>query len=372
MTDEVTEDFHTKVKRGDIINSPMTKRVETYRPPTPVAYRWGHYWEDPTGDPPVGSGTWHGWKYDGTWVMQPEDLGSWLSLAEQTTSDQESMIARTVTEAHARASGNEMMLLATLGEGNKTIASLCSILQRVIRIAIAIKKLDGKYLKNQISRKELEDRYMELRYALRPLVYDFKGLVAALDESKLTKRKRQTFRATNSYSASEADSFVKNINWSTDIHAEWTIERTAKVETKVSAGVLCDVELDDLAIFGVDQLLETVWELTPFSFIFDWFINIGQTIAAWTPNSGVTPLASWVTVRKTMHQVNSLAGIDINDCTHGINGTCYQDYGGVKSLIVETVDRIPSPSLSILPTMRLNFDVLKLLDLVIILFRLRS
>jgi intergrase/recombinase len=60
----------------------------------------------------------------------------------------------------------EILALATAAEGRKTVESMVSIFLRLTRIIKALKKLDAKVLRNEVSPKELANRYMELRYAI--------------------------------------------------------------------------------------------------------------------------------------------------------------------------------------------------------------
>jgi hypothetical protein len=108
-----------------------------------------------------------------------------------------------------------------------------------------------------------------------------------------------------------------------------------------------------------------MWELTPFSFIADWFFNIGQTISSWTPNPGVKELASWVTtVEEDFCEITSPAfarTYDVYTYEDSYSGS------GIKmSKKVKTITRTPSPTKSIMPRFKLKLNAFKLLDLAII------
>jgi hypothetical protein len=93
-----------------------------------------------------------------------------------------------VTQAWSRVDASEAAALASLGELRKTVTSIGSIYMRAIDILMAVKKKDLKYLKGQISAGELTDRYMEARYAIRPLVYDAHQVLAALNKKVQIQR----------------------------------------------------------------------------------------------------------------------------------------------------------------------------------------
>lgn len=70
------------------------------------------------------------------------------------------------------------------------------------------------------------------------------------------------------------------------------------MEGYASSGVLCEPYLYGKPdTFGVTQLPVVVYELTRLSWALDWFFNIGDTIAAWTPDTYWRPIGSWVTTK---------------------------------------------------------------------------
>jgi hypothetical protein len=149
------------------------------------------------------------------------------------------------------------------------------------------------------------------------------------------------------------------------IFYECTEDVNRKIEYEVSAraGVLCDVTIDELTIFGVDQLAESLWELIPFSFIVDWFANVGDTIAALTPDAGVKQRASWVTVRENITALNSSGQIRNNATWPTSTVSCGAFEWGYKEQVLE---RFVDPSVSTWPQSKLRLDGFKLLDLGII------
>lgn len=369
MTDVVTPNFLSRIARGDIINSPMTKTVVEFRPPKPRAYHWRHTWQG--GAPSKPSGNFYGHWYDGTWVLSSEALGDFLGPTSEMKSALNGLVAEVVTSAHAKTNSSEMDVLATLGEGNKTIASIATILARAFKIFRAVKRLDIKYLRRQISRRELEDRYMELRYAIRPLMYDAYGLANALSKTRNSsgKKHRKRFSAKKTYAGAYSDEQVSRQIWTVTEGADWHIKREYSIQHEVSCGILADISLSPMSIFGVTNLAEAAWELTPWSFIIDWFLNIGDLVRAWSPDLGVRELASWTVVRTKTVQSNSLVGITVDKCTHPNNGVLRQSFGGTKTLTIESVVRSPNPDLVLHPSVNVRLDTLKLADLAIIMKR---
>lgn len=361
--DVVTPNFKSRIASGEIINNPFTsvRDVEVY--PQPGSYHHVYNQLDGFTD---GNGVKHDITHDISGLYVPSTVPDFIS-GEPLYDKQDDIVDLAVTQAHANIDVSEMMALASAAEGRKTIESIFSILLRVKKIMQSVRRLDIRRLKRELSHRELEDRYMELRYALRPLIYEAQGVASALNTQR--EHARRTFRGYSEGTWELDDDVSTSFHWW--CNATWN--RKIELEISARAGVLCDVQVNSINIFGVDQLIETMWELTPFSFIIDWFLNIGDTIAAWTPNAGVTQRASWVTVRQKRTLTNQVTGVS---STAG-NNTGYENvsasYSGCIRRNEELVlKRIVSPTVSVFPSVDFRLDAFKLTDLGIILKRLTS
>jgi hypothetical protein len=286
-------------------------------------------------------------------------------LLAPPTVDEASLISKASTEAWANVDSSSAQALMMLAEGRETIRSMCYIFTRLLKILRAAKKLRFKELGKELSNKELAQRWMELRYSIRPLIYDVNDILDTIKGD--TKMGRRTFRGYESASASDSDSWTEtksNHRW-----IDWERDSTCQVD--VRAGILTDIELvTTLNLWGFDQLAETLWEIIPFSFIVDWFFNVGKTIASWTPEGGLRTLASWVVVTKTTTQSIRMADSGISSYTPATGETVVEDVYDVSGrqwihTVIEK-SRIPSATRSFFPKFDLRLDLAKLLDLIII------
>jgi hypothetical protein len=190
------------------------------------------------------------------------------------------------------------------------------------------------------------------------------------------KPPRQTFRASASDLftdvVNEEITFISNNGQQIKLSFDKSITR----EVKVRAGVLTDVKPTSTSqLLGVDKLVETAWDLIPFSFIIDWFTNVGDTLSAWTPTYGFNALASWVVVEDITTQKTQLAGVDASYGSY--SSWDYRDLGtsiSRPSINKVTVlkERIPDYQRPLLPSFDLNLDLLKTLDLAIITRKIRK
>jgi hypothetical protein len=371
MDDVVTPRWDVLVNSGGIANNPMTQVVRSIRDDVVTVYiaqgksvRRGtspdYEWGDVAAYNAIGTAS--SFQIcegrDGYLPIPTYDQSHWRDLA--------------LTKCWANVRLDEAQVLIMIGESRKTILSMISMFRRLIKIIKSIKRLDVRALKHELSAKELANRYMELRYAIRPLMYDFNGMVRALKHEAAEAKSRLTFRG-HEYLVEE-DSDVRNFNNGytyQDGDRSYDCERTSKVSCDVRAGVLTQLEtVSHLPIWGLANPIEAAWELIPFSFIIDWFVNVGNTIAAWTPNYGLTTLASWTVVREIKEQTFRITRTytNIGYDTEGIKqsfsinrlNNCY-----CSDTVITTV-RTPNPSRPILPTITVNLNVFKLIDLLII------
>lgn len=355
MSDVVTHNYKARSAAGEIINSPMDRLQTFYTPPVPTRYRRSSVVEF------VDRGVvcWRGQEWDGMWPMIDTDLGSYLqpSMFAEIASEEARLIDEAVSKSHAHASQAEISALMVIGEGRKTVESLASILMRAVRIIRAVKRLDVKYLRKEISFKQLTDRYMEARYALRPLMYDAAGATKAWQTAIPHLIERHTARG---FTAKEFD-FTDTVTMDFPDLTRRVIRRDLHCSVGCRAGVLCDVELSKLSVWGVDTVFETALELIPFSFIVGWFFNIADTLSSFTPKAGVRKLASWVTVTTVSSATNTLVDISNTWSTPTIDNTII--WGGAKNVTHLRKRRIIDPSRAYLPHFNVNLDMLKLLDL---------
>lgn len=286
---------------------------------------------------------------------------SWSYPTQPSVDD--SVIAEAITEAWSKVTLRDTMILATAGELHKTLSFIISIFGRLLKIVRALRKLDVKALAGELSPKELAQRYMEARYAIRPMMYDVKTNLEAF-ANKVPAR-YTTFRGFKAeivgptYDHNFLCRAVVN-----DYELWGTSEVTRTLE--VRSGVLTMVkEIGAFVRFGSFDIIQSAWELVPFSFIVDWFFQVGKLISMWSPKVGLDVLASWYVVTDTT-TLSVTAETGISKAT-GYNYTNFYNRQGVYSKVLQNKYRMPNPDRPILPVCNVRLNKLKLLDLGIIL-----
>jgi hypothetical protein len=387
--DIVTDNFQKMVAKGLIINNPYSN-IQTleYTPGLGIEGRitlqkrecYPKRWGDSqiltyTGYRKPSRIVWNGGLF-----LEPPDITAAIDQA----------VSVAVTDAWASIDSSEISALVSVLESEKTVKGLFDVSRRVYKFARNVKKLQLTKLKSQLgdlgSREAkrawreikdeftldaLADRHLEVRYGLRPLYYDMMGALKAF--FKEARLQRHTYRGRQDLVSHTSDTkvttFVEDSSWRA---FDFTLSRSCDVKVEIRAGVLCEVDYDSLDPWGLQSIAESMWDLVPYSFVIDWFFNVGDTLAAWTPNAGLSPRASWYKVKTTCTRVSNLSGMCLNPSyvarldsgTYRVTESGIAGWfdGPVMKYSQHTV-RTPHTDRYTLPTFTLRLNVAKLLDL---------
>lgn len=307
---------------------------------------------------------------------------------------------RAVTSSWANVDESEMAALASLGELPETLAWLTSILQRGVNTVSYLKRKKNlaanertlsKAAKKERARRESlakarkaqreedlrkagkspapnpstwdrvkdvgSDSWLEWRYAMRPLIFEAESALKAL-KTIVDKGLRKTARGFDSTSSTTTSEYTNTGMM------EVKVTRTVEKRYNCRAGVLYNISADInnlLAVWGFDQPLEAVYELTRFSFILDWFFNVGNVISSWSIAAGLTPLTSWFTEELFERTRDYVAVIRPTWSLGTVTEFTYVP--GHFTSVVLTKRRVVNPPRTFIPKFKLKLDTSKLLDL---------
>ena len=384
ITDVVTPNFKRLIKMGVIINNPLTQTTLIQIDKLSNLYS-AYNWEKYSSCSPLPKWLMRHNVSEGT-RPSSTTMGS-LATALPSAPDLETdvLVSQAIMEAWSKVGLDKTMMIVQLAEMKKTIVSLTSIAKRAITIKKAIMHFDAKdkkFLANQMTGKQLSDRYMEMRYSLRPLYYDISGVIDAINGVNENVNDRLTFRSRkeNSYFQTTEETIIKQsyVDALGQSYKKAKLVKTVSRGVEVRAGILTQVKSDsEFYDWGFTKPIESIWELVPYSFVIDWFFNVGTTIAAWTPKFGLDCKASWYTITDTVirsadyvstwTEGPSTPAADVRLLSHEyVNTHC-----GMSEVSI-TKTRVPDPSRSVLPSFQLRLDALKLLDLLIILKNIKK
>lgn len=144
--------------------------------------------------------------------------------------------------------------------------------------------------------------WLQYRYGWKPLMYDVRDLTTALLKSErvpgLVLRARAkrdlVFRNTS----------AQTLLWG---NTSWKVYGTTRRDHHITvrAGVRYRITDSSLKQFrssslglSLDNVVSTVWEVVPFSFVLDWFYNIGDWLRAITPAPGISIESTYVSTQQ--------------------------------------------------------------------------
>jgi len=402
MDDVVTPHYHELSSKGHIVQSPKAKeRVWFTQKPSVIDMSCIHKLDRR----PRRAIDVH---LDRVGLTIPPILITNTSAWEKAFESFRQEVDLAITRAHANVNVSEIMLLATIGELPETARWLLDCVKRLKSVTTAFTKrkevasvlrtltsnlqearhpkgasfakrrldLYKQLLETRAARNLPKDSvgaiataWLEYRYAIRPLLGDIRNAINAI-QKQLEFTKRQTARGKELRVYDDVEISLDSLT-----RVDGVLREDIKIERKgfvrASAGVLFVIE-DNIsslaAILGLDQPIESAYELIPFSFVLDWVVNIGEWLQSITKTSGLSLLSSWVTL--TYLESTKVTPIrhftrDPNYDNHPWKIDKYTKGGSFTE--VERTWRIPNPEIPSLPSFDLKVNLPKLIDLGFIL-----
>ncbi len=199
---------------------------------------------------------------------------------------------RTIWNSNHQFQGGVFM--GEIGKTVKMIASAANALSRGVfdyaAKAVGIRNGKGK---KKSKEKALADTYLEATFGWSPLIHDCQDFAKALARLNHEKRgKRLRFRAHGAEEG-QASKSTGTVTFGF-LYADLLVYETAKVDV-IYRGFLqgpkfeaANPSLDriiSLSGFDLRSFVPTVWELIPYSFLVDYFTNIGDCLQAYSTDT---------------------------------------------------------------------------------------
>lgn len=188
-----------------------------------------------------------------------------------------------------KIAGSDFNMGIALGEGRESLALITNTAVRLRKALSALRRgdiptvasvlgLKGRGLK-EISRSSpqaLSQMWLELQYGWLPLLKDVRGAAEALAH-QLNVPSQQVYRVRSSKPLTATHD--------SDVTAGGGFSYVGKTKGQLIARV---TEVNVPALYGLLDPAAVLWELTPYSFVADWFIPIGSYLAARGLDSALT------------------------------------------------------------------------------------
>lgn len=199
-------------------------------------------------------------------------------------------------------------MAVNLLEGRQSLAMIANRAGQLIRFGSRLRKLDFAGAARELRlavvprgvsvKKSFANNWLEFHFGWSPLIKDI-GTAVDILQSPL---KNQWVRASSSTRGTTI-----NLQAPQDLHRSGAFNDWSDVVfyerltiTKALAAQGCSVAVSNPNLFLANQLgfvnpFTVIWELIPFSFVWDWFINVEQFLSSGTDFLGLTIQDSWNT-----------------------------------------------------------------------------
>nr|UJQ85588.1 MAG: hypothetical protein 1 [Leviviridae sp.] len=354
MTDEVIPGFKSRSARGELFNNPMSRYEDSFKL-SGFSYVSSETGSWSRGYPYI----WNGkctitFVTSNVSVTKTKDVVP-LTYAEEAMSRvyalAPSLDNSHINGAFAKLQKADLDVAMMIAERKKTFSYIVALVLRAINAIESIARGSvGKAWRRRrlksVDPQELAKFWLELRYALRPLLIDIDNTMRYLKSGANYKQgSRYTHRDGQNQSKAGTISYLVG---ATKITLDYSIEVTAR------AGILSEMTRDDsVSRLGLTNWASIGWELIPYSFVVNWLIDVSALLYRLNPNVSFNPLIAWDTRETTLsftgrYEVSTPGG----PREQRFSGTSLQKY------------RAPTPLVpTIIPSIHVNFDVNKALDI---------
>jgi hypothetical protein len=245
---------------------------------------------------------------------------------------------RDMVAARAWQIGRSYMLLRQ-GKVKQAIAQFATLRQNKVPTR-GDKPLEGK---------DLADAWLEMRYGWTPLMYEIQGAIELLEEKMLGGKLARSYSVTTKSSYTDKSSVGSS---------GITCTHNATINDHVTISCLIKPENPSRIILGqlgFDNPALIAYELMPYSFVVDWFYNIGDYLQSQTALAGLS--IDYVSITKTRYLQDEITVTDA-----GSYPGSKPDNAGQHTYFSKLKRRdlsIPQPPM---PTLGVDMDWKRLID----------
>lgn len=144
---------------------------------------------------------------------------------------------------------------------------------------------------SKMSKRDLSSQYLQVEYGIKPLLSDVEAAArsAAYLQSAPTVYRFAKTRYARGKPAGTVGERDEGMQWWVRFYTTRHVQHSKRIIAYVSA-------VDYPELLGLKDPTQVMWELTPYSFVADWFIPVGKWLEATATNRAIR--ATYVTSEK--------------------------------------------------------------------------
>lgn len=346
MWDESHPGYRKRSSQGEVIMSPMT-RIKTVIDRNPITLRESRFMDG------------------GSYI--PDGAGSFVPTESYdfTLNPPDHVRHGAVQRAYQGISINDVNAVQWIGEAKECITMFWEAGEQLLRLLRMTQRQRARWAQGLLKPDEIRKMFLTIQYGILPIEQQIQQM-GSLFKSK--KPQRYTSRGYGSWTDAMFTQWSEPFaNWGRIVRVYETCDYV------VRAGYLYDVDVTGLsplevAGFTPENFISAAWALSRLSFVIDWFITVGPTIAAWSPKTGCHLLGGWYT-ENTTREINLLDEhypvIETGETSQSVQG------GGSFRVRRTITTRVLNNEVPLLPTLDVNLNASKILSLIALFAKFR-
>jgi len=204
----------------------------------------------------------------------------------------------------------EVNYATELAQIRQTVSMFVDLVKRLAKILTALKHGDLIGVEEALflnkGNNSITNDFLMFQFGIRPLVEDVnqlaKHILHFMDTNAVVHAEGHAKKlyndAASAFNGSLEEQNQKGQETCSGYVSGYSFTANREYEIRVKYSVdlgIIDRAVRDSVLLGLSTPEETVWELTPYSFVLDWFANIGTLLETLHSLDGVVPLETWKT-----------------------------------------------------------------------------